>query len=49
MDWKGDYGNAESLSYLGVQYVHGTNNIEIDYQKGMEFFEKALTFDEKDK
>lgn len=31
LDLKGEYGNAESLSVLGIQHVHGTKKVKRDF------------------
>jgi hypothetical protein len=31
LDLKGQYGNVESLSVLGIQHVHGTQRIRRDF------------------
>lgn len=48
LDLKGEYGNAESLSVLGMQHLHGTNKIKRDFAKAKSFFKKSLELDEND-
>jgi TPR repeat protein len=48
LEEQGAYGNLDSLNYLGVQYLMGTPNIERDFQKAREMFEKALSVDPED-
>jgi TPR repeat protein len=45
LDLKSDYGSAESLAILGIQYVHGTKNIKRNFLKARECFERALKID----
>lgn len=45
LDLKGEYGNAESLSVLGIQHIHGTKRVKRDYKKARSSFERALTID----
>lgn len=48
LDLKGEYGNADSLSVLGIQHLHGTKRIKRDFEKARKSFEKALKIDKKD-
>ena len=47
LDLKSDYGSAESLTILGIQYLHGTKNIGRNFQKALECFERALKIDKE--
>eukprot|EP00347_Sterkiella_histriomuscorum_P014767 403359608 len=49
LDLKGQYGNVESLSVLGIQHVHGTKRVKRDFEQAKTTFEKALTIDQNDK
>lgn len=49
LDLKSDYGSAESLSILGIQYIHGTENLKRDFAKGRECFERAYSIDNQNK
>lgn len=48
LDLKGEYGNAESLSVLGIQHIHGTKRVKRDFERARKSFEKALKIDQKD-
>ena len=48
LDLKGEYGNAESLSVLGIQHIHGTKRVKRDFERARRSFEKALNIDTKD-
>jgi TPR repeat protein len=48
LDLKGDYGNAESLSVLGIQHLHGTKRNKRDFERARQSFERALLIDSKD-
>jgi len=45
---KGEYGNAESLTVLGIQHIHGTKRIKRDFEKARKSFEKALLIEPND-
>lgn len=45
LDLQGEYGNLESLNYLGQSYLQGTANIARDFAKAKEMFLKALEVD----
>mmetsp|Transcript_4760 Transcript_4760/g.4416 ORF Transcript_4760/g.4416 Transcript_4760/m.4416 type:complete len:203 (-) Transcript_4760:904-1512(-) len=45
LDLKSDYGSADSLSILGIQYVYGKKNVKRDFAKARDCFEKALLID----
>lgn len=48
LDLQGEYGNVESLNYLGISYMQGTPNIDRDFDKSKEMFLKVLEIDPKD-
>lgn len=48
LDLQGEYGNLESLNYLGISYLQGTPHIERDFAKSEEMFLKALEVDSTD-
>jgi Flp pilus assembly protein TadD len=48
LDLQGEYGNVESLNYLGTSYLQGTTNIDRDFEKAKEMFLKVLEIDPKD-
>ena len=38
LDFRGEYGNAESLSIIGLQYLYGSNLFDKDYKLALECF-----------
>jgi len=48
MEFRGEYGNAESLALKGLQYMHQAEKSESSYKKAYSYFERALEIDPKD-
>ena len=42
LNLRSDYGSADSISTLGIQYTHGSKNIKRDLKKAKECFQQAL-------
>jgi len=38
MEFKGEYGNSDSLTMKGLQYMHSSNKSYQNYQKAYEYF-----------
>jgi hypothetical protein len=38
MEFKGEYGNADSLTLKGLQHMHSSNKSNQNYQKAYEYF-----------
>ena len=48
MEFKGEYGNPDSLALKGLQYMHSKEKTEQTYQRAYEYFERALDIDPAD-
>jgi hypothetical protein len=48
MEFRGEYGNSESLALKGLQYMHSFEKTEENYKKAYEFFSRAIEIDNND-
>lgn len=48
VEQQGEYGNVESLNYLGISYLQGTPHIDRNFVKAKEMFLKVLEIEPKD-
>jgi hypothetical protein len=48
MEFRGEYGNSDSLTLKGSQFMHASEKSEYTYKKAYEYFERALEIDSTD-
>jgi hypothetical protein len=48
MEFKGEYGNSDSLTLKGLQNMHIAEKSETTYQTAYKYFERALEIDSTD-
>ena len=48
LEFKGEYGNSDSLAMKGLQYMHAPVKDEYTYQQAYHYFERALEIDAQD-
>lgn len=46
MEFRGQYGNADSLAMKGIRSMHSEEKTAKQYQEAYNYFEKALSIDE---
>ena len=48
MEFRGEYGNSDSLTLKGSQFMHASEKSEQTYKKAYQYFERALEIDPTD-
>ena len=48
MEFKGEYGNSDSLTLKGLQFMHSPEKSDTTYQNAYKYFERALEIDSTD-
>lgn len=48
MEFRGEYGNSDSLALKGLQYMHSPDKSDKNYRKARSYFERALEIDPRD-
>lgn len=48
MEFKGEYGNSDSLTLKGLQFMHSMKKSDYTYQQAYEYFQRALEIDQSD-
>lgn len=48
MEFRGEYGNADSLALKGLQYMHAAEKNTGVFEKAYHYFERALDIDKEE-
>ena len=48
MEFRGEYGNQDSLALKGLQYMHKAEKSDESYRKAYKYFERATDIDASD-